>query len=271
VTTRRAARASTRWVLAFAAPIAPMVMLPILLQAQPSGASSPPALNVSPGGNYTNTQSISVSVGSNGYFTPHSRVNVLECSDAGGKTENLPKDDTTCDGNTIQGTSIIVGNDGSFSLSQYPVYLLPSSTLGEQSNFMPVCNQTNYCVLYVGQDQNDFTAPKVFSAPFLVTAGSGATTPTSSAPSGATTPTAGGGTAATTPGATTQAGGGAATVTGGSATSGGATGGNGTSTISSGALADTGLPAGIELVALCGAGLLLTGAVGRRLTLRARR
>jgi hypothetical protein len=242
-----------------------MCIVPILLLAQPSGASAPPALNVSPGGNYTNTQSISVSVGANSYFTPHSRVNILECSDPGGQAGNLPKDDTTCDGNTIQGTSIIVGNDGSFSLSQYPVYLLPNSTLGEQSNFKPVCNQTNYCVLYVGQDQNDFTAPKVFSAPFLVTAG-GATTSTTS---GATTPTAASAAAAPTSAATHAGGSSAGTSgSGGSGTSSSDPGGGGTSP---GALAATGMPAGIELVAVCGAGLLLTGAVGRRMTLRARR
>ena len=72
-----------------------------------------------------------------------------------------------CDGNTIQGISILVANDGSFSESTYQVYALPSPVLGEQPNAQPICNQTNYCVLYVGQNQNDFTAPKVFSAPFL--------------------------------------------------------------------------------------------------------
>ena len=52
----------------------------------------------------------------------------------------------------------------------------PNSALGEQPDDQPTCNQTNPCVLYVGQDQNDFTAPKVFSAPFLVTPGSGVST-----------------------------------------------------------------------------------------------
>ena len=48
--------------------------------------------------------------------------------------------------------------------------------MGEQANFKPICNQTNYCVLYVGQNQNDFTAPKVFSAPFLIAPGAGGAT-----------------------------------------------------------------------------------------------
>ena len=45
--------------------------------------------------------------------------------------------------------------------------------------YKPICNQTNSCVLYVGQNQNDFTAPKVFSAPFLICSSSG--TPTTTA------------------------------------------------------------------------------------------
>ena len=99
----------------------------------------------------------------------------------GGSAANLPKDITTCDGNTIQGTTILVANDGSFSDSSYQVYMLPNSVLGEQPNDKPICNQTNYCVLYVGQNQNDFTAPKVFSAPFLITPGSGSHHTTSTA------------------------------------------------------------------------------------------
>ena len=157
--------------------IAPCVAA--LASAQRAGASAPPSLNVSPQGNYRDGQTISVAVGPNGYFTPHRGVNVIECADPGGLASNLPKDITTCDGNTIQGNTILVGSDGSFSQTGYTVYLLPSSSLGEQGNFKPVCNQTNYCVLYVGQDQNDFTAPKVFSAPFLIAPGSGTTTTTS--------------------------------------------------------------------------------------------
>jgi hypothetical protein len=249
--------ARTVWWLAFAAPVVSFSALIVFL-AVPSDASTPPALSVSPSGNYTNGQSISVSVGSNGYFTPHSRVNVIECADPGGLAANLPKDDTTCDGNTIQGSTIEVGSDGSFSVQQYPVYLLPSPTLGEQANFKPVCNQTNYCVLYVGQNQNDFTAPKIFSAPFLVAPGSGSTAP---ATAGATAP----GTAAAATSGSAQSGAGD-TAGAGSA----AAGTSVSATDPSGSLADTG-PSGIEWMALGGAVLLLTGAVGRRMTLRARR
>src|SRR5580700_9709363 len=150
------------------------------------GASAaPPALSVTPHGNLSNGQTVAVAVGPNAYFTPHAGVNILECADPGGSVADLPKDITACDGNTIQGSTILVAADGSFSVPTYPVYALPSSALGEQSNYKPLCNQTNSCVLYVGQNQNDFTAPKVFSAPFTIAAGSGTATSTT-----ATSPTA---------------------------------------------------------------------------------
>jgi hypothetical protein len=223
-------------------------------EAQVAGASAgPPSLIISPQGNYSDGQTISVAVGPNGYFTPHARVNILECADPAGLVANLPKDITTCDGNTIQGSTIQVADDGSFSESAYPVYLLPSSALGEQSNYKPICNQTNSCVLYVGQDQNDFTAPKVFSAPFVISPSSGTTTAVKAGSSGSS------GTTSTTVAPPTSA---APTVTlaaGGPATS---------SASASAALANTGPPAQLAWVAASGMALLLTGVMGRRRVLR---
>jgi len=212
-----------------------------------AAASSPPQLQVSPSGNYQDGEKLTVGVGPNGYFSPHSRVNIIECTDPGGLASNLPKDITTCDGNTIQGTTILVGANGSFSQSDYPVYMLPSSTLGEQNNALPICNQTNYCVLYVGQDQNDFTAPKVFSAPFLISPGPGSTTTTSAGTNAPTGASAAGTTTAVSP---------STSVT------------STTSTVTSGTLANTGVSAGTAWLAVVGMGLVLTGAMGRRRALR---
>jgi hypothetical protein len=228
------------------------------------GASgAPPAVSVSPHGNLNDGQNVSVSVGPNSYFTPHAGVNILECADPGGSAANLPKDITTCDGNTIQGSTILVAADGSFSVPTYPVYALPSSTLGEQANYKPICNQTNPCVLYVGQNQNDFTAPKVFSAPLTIAAGSGtatSTTATTAAPAG-TSLTGSSGSTSTTAAPTTSSAPTVATAT--------ATGALSQSTAStSGALANTGPPAEIVWVVVSGMALLLTGAMGRRLSLR---
>jgi hypothetical protein len=110
-----------------------------------------------------------VAVGPNKYFAPYSRIEILECADPGGQVANLPTSDITCDGNTAPSRSILVNQDGSFSTDQYQLYSLPNAVLGEPRDSEPTCNATHMCVLYVGQDQNNFRAPKVFTAPFTVT------------------------------------------------------------------------------------------------------
>jgi len=133
-----------------------------------AGATAPPALTITPGP-YHNGQSINLSVGPNKFFTPYSRVNVIECGDPGGKSRNLPTSVSACDGNTIQGNTILVKSDGSFSERGYTVYLLPNTTqLGETSDSRPICNRRSVCVLYIGQNQEKFSAPKMFSSPFTI-------------------------------------------------------------------------------------------------------
>ena len=93
--------------------------------------SAAPALTITPGP-YHDGQLINVSVGPNNYFTPYARINILECADPGGKTKNLPTNVTACDGNTIQGTTILVQPNGSFSEHGYQLFALPNaSQLGE--------------------------------------------------------------------------------------------------------------------------------------------
>jgi hypothetical protein len=133
-----------------------------------AGAVGAPALRITPGP-YHNEQLINVSVGPNHFFTPYSRVNIIECADPGGKSKNLPTSVTTCDGNTIQGNTILVQPNGSFSEHGYQMFALPNQLqLGEQADTVPVCNQNMSCVLYIGQNQEKFTAPKIFSLPFTI-------------------------------------------------------------------------------------------------------
>jgi hypothetical protein len=147
-----------------------MVTLGILAVSDgtPAGAASAPSLQMT-SGPYHNGQTISVSVGPNRFFTPYSHVNILECADPKGKAKNLPTSVYSCDGNTIQGNTILVKKNGSFSERGYALYALPNVTqLGEPLDSKPVCNQKHSCVLYVGQNQEKFTAPKVFSHPFVI-------------------------------------------------------------------------------------------------------
>ena len=151
------------------------IVLTVIVVATMAGCSSAPStpsnapLTITPGP-YHDGQSINVSVGPNKYFTPYASIKILECSDPGGTASNLPTSALLrCDGNTIQGNTIVVGHDGSFSQNGYVVYALPNpSELGESADTKPVCNEHNPCVLYIGQNQENFTAPKIFSPPFTV-------------------------------------------------------------------------------------------------------
>ncbi len=135
-------------------------------------AAATPTVTISPGptsGSFTTGESVTVSVGPNSLFAPHTRVNMIECADPGGSQANLPTSLSTCDANTVEADTVLVQPDGSFVEHGYTLYALPNEVLGEQSNWQPVCNRTNQCVLYVGEDQDDFTQPKIFSAPFAFT------------------------------------------------------------------------------------------------------
>ena len=140
----------------------------IVGSAGTAGAIAPPALKIT-AGPYHDGQQINLSVGPNKYFTPYSRINILECADPGGTAKNLPTSVDSCDGNTIQGVSILVASDGSFFEHGYQLYALPnSSQLGESSDTLPRCSATKACVLYIGQNQEKFTAPKMFSPAFRI-------------------------------------------------------------------------------------------------------
>ena len=121
-----------------------------------------------PSGGYVAGQKIALSVAANHYFAPYSSIKVLQCADPGGGTSGLPKSVMTCDGNTVQANTISPARDGSFSEHGYVIYRLPSTQLAEVSSGQPVCNETHPCVLYIGENQEDFTKPKIFSAPFTV-------------------------------------------------------------------------------------------------------
>ena len=134
----------------------------------PVGAVSPPRLIIT-SGTFRNYELISVAVGPNRFFKSYSRVNILECADPGGKKQNLPTNANTCDGNTIQGNTILVNKNGSFSEHGYELYALPNKPqLGELPGNQPVCNQKKSCVLYIGENQENFNSAKMFSPPFLI-------------------------------------------------------------------------------------------------------
>ena len=99
-------------------------------------------------------------------------IKALECADPDGLTANLPTKPAECDSNTID--SIAGANsDGSMNFTGYTVYALPdSTTFGEPTTNTPVCGSTaaTECVIGLFSNQNDFSKPLIFSAPFSVAA-----------------------------------------------------------------------------------------------------
>jgi len=192
---------------------------------------------------FADNETVTVSVGANGTLTPRTRVNILECADPGGTTAALPKSVSGCDGDTIQGDTVLVQSDGSISEARYTLYRLPSTALGEAPDVTPVCDQANQCVLYVGEDQTDFTKPRLFSAPFTVRGG----------PSAAAGPAAA---ASPSPSAVSLS----SSASSPNALDPGA--------LAAGTLAGTGVPAALPWLVASGGGLVLVGAGGRRVAVR---
>jgi hypothetical protein len=154
--------------------------------------------SVVPSGTYTagtpfaSGQNVNISVPGNSsdpVFAEGAGINIVECAYPG----TLPTNPDQCDGNTIQGSTVTAGADGAISYSDYTVYSLPNSALGETACGTPVCNLSNACVLYIGENQNDFTQPHVWSQTFWVSPNStndGEPAGDGSAPSPSTAPSA---------------------------------------------------------------------------------
>ena len=168
------------WALAgLAGLVVVVVVVVVVLTTGGSGSSSTsssdgkPVVAMTPAPSstpYRNGKTVSISVGPNKYFAPYSRIIIIECADPGGTADALPKSDVTCDGNTVTPYSVLVNKDGSFSAPTYQLFSLPNTQFDETWDGEPVCNQTHQCVLYVGQDQTNFSQPKIFSEPFTIVA-----------------------------------------------------------------------------------------------------
>jgi hypothetical protein len=151
-----------------------LLAIALLSTSCSSGSSSSPSVVEINGSTqpavFHDGQSVTVSMGPNKILKPYFRVVIIECADPGGKASNLPTSAAEkCDVDTVAGTPTIPAPNGSFSTPGYLMYQLPAKRLDEGPTWLPVCNKSNPCVLYVGENYNDFTMPKVFSAPFTVT------------------------------------------------------------------------------------------------------
>lgn len=142
-----------------------------------SGSSVPnsavPVGTVTAGAPFSSGQQINIVVPASSVFSPTANLNIEECAAPNGVIPTLP---SACDGNTIQGPSLKTNSDGSINFqtethSLYTIYALPDvQQLGESPGGNPACGDTaaTECILYIGQDQNDFTQPHVWSQPFFI-------------------------------------------------------------------------------------------------------
>jgi hypothetical protein len=268
-------------------------------------AAQGPTVTLDPGGPYVDQQSITVS--GSGFPTPsqdQTGLQILECSDPGGTTANLPTDPMVgCDATTLNPLQINTDSGGDFSTSYTMALLNPSdSTIN--------CDSSDECVLWVGVDYNNafLSGPHAFSEAFNITTNTsttttestttttepGATTTTSSeattttsseattttsqpeqtttSQAGTTTTSVPGGTTTTAPGQTTTSAptpttgpsGSTTSIPGTLPTTGGTGGGSGPSSASSGQLSFTGPPPFLPVLALVGLTLFIGGIAGRR-------
>ena len=157
----------------------------VLSLAAPAGATTPtsgsvvpdsavPVGTVTPGTPFSSGQGINVVIPANSVFSNTTNLAIEECAAPNGVIPALP---SACDGNTINGPTIKSNADGSVNFqtetgSLFTVYALPDAISLGESPGGPVCGSTSAteCILYIGYNQNNFTAPHVWSQPFFVSA-----------------------------------------------------------------------------------------------------
>ena len=134
--------------------------------------STVPIGRYSTGAPFSSGQVIQVKIPANSTLRPGAGIRIVECAAPRGV---VPTDPSACDGTTIQGDTVLVNANGSVDYTRtkvtsgYTVYALPDfHSLGESKDGLPVCNTTHLCVLYIGENQLDFTAPHYWSEPFKV-------------------------------------------------------------------------------------------------------
>ncbi len=154
--------------------------------ANPSGTQLPdavitlspdPVTNLTPaaGTPYSSGQTIAVNVDPNTALSTTGAVKIIECADPGGLPGNLPTSVSSCDTSTIQGDGIIPASDGSFIYggpndtiggNGYQVIALPSAG---HSPSPTMCGTAAVpCVLWIGDDYNNFQTHQLWSLPFQV-------------------------------------------------------------------------------------------------------
>jgi len=157
-----AAMAGTLSMLAFAAPASALPQAPGSILCTTTCSSGP----------FASGQQVEVKLPPSSFASTEvgKHVNIEECAAPGGVP---PTDPAACDGLSIQGDTVLINSDGSVDYSNYNIYALPDADIGDTGT-TPKCDLSNPCVLYVGENQNDFTQPGFFTESFTVNPDPGA-------------------------------------------------------------------------------------------------
>jgi hypothetical protein len=133
--------------------------------------SAVPIGTITPGTPFSSGQAIDVVIPANSIFSPTQNILIVECSAPNGVIPTLP---SACNGDTINGPSIEPNADGSIDFqaatgSLYQVFATPDPAIGDTPT-SPACGETaaTECILYIGNNQNDFTKAHVWSQPFFI-------------------------------------------------------------------------------------------------------
>ncbi len=155
VGTRAIRMAAAATVVALAAVVVPLA----------GAAFAAPAVTLS-AGPYTSGETITVS--GTGFPTRSADptgLSIIECTDTGGSSVNLPTDDSSCDASTANPLPVLTDASGNFSTTFTLVSLSPSA------GSSITCDKTDDCVLWVGEDYvNNFNSNDAFSVPFTISA-----------------------------------------------------------------------------------------------------
>jgi len=157
-----------------------------------------------PYASFTDGDPINLAMGPNTVFSPGDAaggdVEAIECEYTTGSAPGDPPNANYCSAQTLSGGwPFSVNSDGSFDYASATggplnIYAVPGTNFAGS----PItCDATDPCVWYVGENFNSFTAPHVFSNPFVVIPAAGTTTTT-------TTTTTTMATTTTVPGSTTM-------------------------------------------------------------------
>ena len=146
---------------------------------------------ITPDTPFSSGQTVEIAVPAESVLLANTNVEILECEAPNGV---LPTQPSECDPNTKSADTIHPAADGSFTITDYPIYATPDAGIGDTSG-SPACGNTaaTECVLGFFDNYNSFTSPYLLSQAFYInpTPGdTGANPGDGSPPSAATGPSA---------------------------------------------------------------------------------